>query len=65
MTLGFCPSDWNLGRASDFAVDYRGGDAHFYDVGVVHSPNRQGWTRLVRIKGANLDHIKRSRIIAA
>lgn len=43
----------------------RPGDAHFYDVGVVHSPNRQTITRLVRIEGANLDHIKRSNIKAA
>jgi hypothetical protein len=43
----------------------RPGDAHFYDVGVVHSPNRQGLTKLVRIEGANLDHIKRSNIKAA
>ena len=41
------------------------GDAHFYDVGVVHSPNRQGLTKLVRIEGANLDHIRRSNIKAA
>ncbi len=41
------------------------GDAHFYDVGAVHSPNRQGLTKLVRIEGANLDHIKRSNIKAA
>lgn len=41
------------------------GDAHFYDVGVVHSPNRQQITRLIRIEGANLDHIKRSNIKAA
>ena len=27
------------------------GDAHFYNVGVVHSPNRQGLTKLVRIGG--------------
>lgn len=38
------------------------GDAHFYDVGVVHSPKRAGLTKLVRIEGANLDHIKRSNI---
>ncbi|WP_422000197.1 hypothetical protein [Reyranella sp.] len=41
------------------------GDAHFYDVGVVHSPKRDGLTRLVRIEGANLDRIKRSNIKAA
>ncbi len=37
----------------------------FYDVGVVHSPKRDGLTKLVRIEGANLDRIKRSNIKAA
>lgn len=41
------------------------GDAHFYDVGDVHSPKRDGFTRLIRIEGHNLDHIKRSNIKAA
>ncbi len=41
------------------------GDSHFYDVGVVHSPNRKGPTKLVRIGGRNLDRIKRSNIKAA
>jgi hypothetical protein len=41
------------------------GDSHFYDVGVVHSPNRAGATKLVRVEGRNLDHIKRSNIKAA
>jgi hypothetical protein len=41
------------------------GDARFYDVGFVHSPNRQEPTKLVRIEGANLDHVKRSNIKAA
>jgi hypothetical protein len=41
------------------------GDSHFYDVGVVHSPKRDGLTKLVRIEGANLDHIQRSNIKAA
>jgi hypothetical protein len=40
------------------------GDAHLYDVGVVHSPKRDGLTKLVRIEGANLDRIKRSNIKA-
>jgi hypothetical protein len=43
----------------------RPGDSHFYDVGVVHSPKRDGLTKLVRIEGSNLDHIKRSNIRAA
>ena len=41
------------------------GDVKFYDVGVVHSPNRQLPTKLIRIEGANLDHVKRSNIKAA
>ncbi len=41
------------------------GDAHFYDIGVVHSPKRDGLTKLVRIEGENLDNIKRSNIKAA
>jgi len=41
------------------------GDAHFYGVGAVHSPKRAGPTRLIRIEGANLDHVQRSNIAAA
>jgi hypothetical protein len=41
------------------------GDAHFYEIGAVHSPKRDGLTRLVRIEGENLDNIKRSNIKAA
>ena len=43
----------------------RPGDAEVYDVGDVHSPNRQEPTKLIRIEGANLDHVKRSNIQAA
>ncbi|HEY6256796.1 MAG TPA: hypothetical protein VIY51_13480 [Xanthobacteraceae bacterium] len=41
------------------------GDAHFYDVGDVHSPRRDATVKLIRIEGANLDHVKRSNIKAA
>lgn len=41
------------------------GDAHFYDVGKVHSPKRTAPTRLIRIEGQNLDNVKRSNIAAA
>jgi hypothetical protein len=41
------------------------GDAHFYGVGAVHSPKRAGPTRLIRVEGANLDHVRRSNIKAA
>jgi hypothetical protein len=40
------------------------GDATFYDVGVVHSPNRDKPVKLIRIEGTNLDHVKRSNIAA-
>lgn len=43
----------------------RPGDAHFYDVGAVHSPKRDTLTKLIRIEGANLDRVKRSNIKAA
>ncbi len=43
----------------------RPGDAHLYDVGVIHSPKRDSLTKLVRIEGKNLDHVKRSNIKAA
>jgi hypothetical protein len=41
------------------------GDSHLYDVGAVHSPKRNGLTKLVRIEGRNLDHVQRSNIKAA
>lgn len=41
------------------------GDAHFYDIGAVHSPKRERSTRLLRVEGANLDHVQRSNIKAA
>jgi predicted metal-dependent enzyme (double-stranded beta helix superfamily) len=42
----------------------RPGEAHLYDVGAVHSPDRAGSTKLVRIEGQNLDHVRRSNIRA-
>jgi hypothetical protein len=35
------------------------GMAHFYDVGVLHSPRRDGPTKLLRIEGMNMDRVKR------
>jgi hypothetical protein len=40
------------------------GDAHFYGVGAVHSPNREGRVKLIRIEGENLDNVRRSNIKA-
>lgn len=35
------------------------GIAHLYNEGDLHSPRRDGPTRLIRIEGRNLDHIRR------
>jgi hypothetical protein len=68
-------TDWRIvkkgeGDASTLVVPERTyvmkpGDSHFYDVGVVHSPKRNGPTKLVRIEGRNLDNVQRSNIKAA
>ncbi len=44
-------------RVRDYTM--KPGDAHFYDVGVLHSPRRDGSTRLLRIEGMNMDRVKR------
>lgn len=44
--------------------DLKPGDAHLYDIGFIHSPRRMMPSKLIRIEGANLDHVKRSRIKA-
>ena len=64
--------DWRVVKKGEGAIPtlvepeksyvLRPGDAHFYDVGAIHSPNRTTLTKLIRIEGANLDHVKRSRI---
>ena len=35
------------------------GDAHVYNEGDLHSPRREGPTRLIRIEGTNMDRVKR------
>jgi hypothetical protein len=35
------------------------GDAHLYNEGDLHSPRRDGPTRLIRIEGRNLEKIRR------
>ena len=51
--------------APDKTYVMKRGDSHFYDVGMVHSPKRDGPTKLVRVEGRNLDHVQRSNIKAA
>jgi hypothetical protein len=35
------------------------GEAHVYNEGDVHSPRRDGPTKLIRIEGTNMAHVKR------
>lgn len=68
-------TDWSITRPGDGETPslvepvrvytLKPGDAHFYPVGAVHSPRRDGPTRLIRVEGANLDHVTRSNIKAA
>jgi predicted metal-dependent enzyme (double-stranded beta helix superfamily) len=41
------------------------GMAVLYEIGQVHSPSRSGATRLIRIEGENLDHVRRDAFVAA
>lgn len=44
-------------RLRDYTL--RPGDAHLYEPGVLHSPRRDGPTRLLRIEGVNMDRVQR------
>ena len=37
------------------------GMAHVYNEGDLHSPRRDGPTRLIRVEGRNMDHVRRLR----
>jgi len=37
----------------------RPGDAHVYNEGDVHSPRREGPTKLIRVEGTNMEKVKR------
>jgi predicted metal-dependent enzyme (double-stranded beta helix superfamily) len=54
------PTESQPGKARhirDYAM--KPGDAHLYEPGVLHSPRRDGSTRLLRIEGMNMDRVKR------
>jgi len=54
------PTDGAPGKAvanHDYVM--KPGDAYLYDVGVLHSPERTGDTRLLRIEGLNMSKVKR------
>lgn len=44
-------------RIRDYAM--QPGDAYLYEPGVLHSPRRDGPTRLLRIEGMNMERVKR------
>lgn len=44
-------------RIKDYAM--KPGDAYLYEPGILHSPRRDGPTRLLRIEGMNMDRVKR------
>ncbi|MBW8269193.1 cupin domain-containing protein [Caldovatus aquaticus] len=44
-------------RLRDYVL--RPGDAHLYEPGVLHSPRRDGPTRLLRIEGVNMERVRR------
>ncbi|GGG32926.1 hypothetical protein GCM10010964_20990 [Caldovatus sediminis] len=44
-------------RLRDYVM--RPGDAYLYEPGVLHSPRRDGPTRLLRIEGVNMERVKR------
>ena len=46
-------------RRSNHDYVMKPGDAYLYDVGVLHSPERKGDTRLLRIEGLNMAKVKR------
>ena len=49
-------------RTQDYVL--KQGDAYLYEPGVLHSPRRDGATRLLRIEGLNMDKVKRLPYVA-
>jgi hypothetical protein len=41
--------------------DLKPGTAHVYNEGVLHSPRREGDTRLIRIEGTDLTKVRRDK----
>ncbi len=54
------PAEGKPGRAvATRSYSLAPGDAHLYEPGAVHSPRRDGPTRLLRIEGMNMDRVTR------
>ena len=51
------PAAHKARRLRDYAM--KPGDAYLYEPGILHSPRRDGPTRLLRIEGVNMDRVKR------
>ena len=49
-------------RSRDYVL--KPGDAYLYEPGVLHSPRRDGSTKLLRIEGVNMDRVKRQPYVA-
>jgi hypothetical protein len=49
-------------RTRDYVL--KPGDAYLYEPGVLHSPRRDGSTKLLRIEGLNMDRVKRQAYVA-
>ena len=59
------PSDAEPGQVRhvrDYSL--KPGQAHFYDIGVLHSPERRGPTKLLRIEGTNMEKVSRKKFVA-
>jgi len=52
-----------VARGKPYALNQ--GDAHLYDVGAVHSLLREQPVKTIRIEGANVDNLQRSKIVKA
>lgn len=60
------PHDGQPGKVREKRTyELKPGDAHVYQEGELHSPRRDGPTRLVRIEGMNMDGVKRDKYVQA
>lgn len=59
------PANGEPGRAHAIrSYSLTPGSAHLYNEGVLHSPRRDGPTRLLRLEGLNMETIKRDKYVA-
>ena len=46
---------------ADRTYTLKRGDAYLYNIGDVHSPSREGETRLIRVEGMDMMKVKRDK----